>query len=255
MCASIASRSLPARLSDATAWADTARGSGTCMGRPGSDSHETLDAQTFASWGVDYLKVQKTIRCILHAVHYTTMLLCYYAFAPLLQLNLCACRQEDSCGGTTHGSIWDQYARMRDALNQTGRPIYYSITGIVPYNDAWPSMHVSAAAAPLTLVSSCPEVSTSLLCIVHRRRPSRLCRRVHRAPMGRGGSRSRGTGQRLPHRVLQQRRHVRDHGGSAGWLPLAARLAVASHLRCDTAAASQPLVLRVSLSDSNDSGV
>ena len=54
--------------------------------------------------------------------------------------------QEDSCGGTTHGSIWDQYARMRDALNNTGRPIYYSITGIVPYNDAWPSMHVSAAA-------------------------------------------------------------------------------------------------------------
>jgi hypothetical protein len=87
MCASIASRSLPARLSDATAWADTARGSGTCMGRPGSDSHETLDAQTFASWGVDYLKVQKTA-----AVHYTTilfnvMLLC---FEPLLQLNLCA---------------------------------------------------------------------------------------------------------------------------------------------------------------------
>lgn len=29
------------------------------MGRPGSDSHETLDALTFASWGVDYLKVQK----------------------------------------------------------------------------------------------------------------------------------------------------------------------------------------------------
>ena len=40
--------------------ADTARGSGTCMGRPGSDSHEFLDAQTFASWGVDYLKVQTT---------------------------------------------------------------------------------------------------------------------------------------------------------------------------------------------------
>ena len=35
----------------------TARGSTTCMGRPGSDSHETIDASTFASWGVDYLKV------------------------------------------------------------------------------------------------------------------------------------------------------------------------------------------------------
>jgi hypothetical protein len=34
---------------------------------------------------------------------------------------------------------------MRDALNasttKTGRPIYYSITGIVPYNDAQPEMH------------------------------------------------------------------------------------------------------------------
>ena len=53
--------------------------------------------------------------------------------------------QEDSCGGKTHGSIWEQYARMRDALNastaKTGRPIYYSITGIVPYNDAQPNMH------------------------------------------------------------------------------------------------------------------
>ena len=82
----------------------TARGSSTCMGRPGSDSHETIDAQTFAAWGVDYLK-------------------------------------EDSCGGTTHGTVWEQYARMRDALNASGRPIYYSITGIVPYNDAQPGMH------------------------------------------------------------------------------------------------------------------
>ena len=30
----------------------TARGSSTCMGRPGSDSHETIDAETFAAWGV-----------------------------------------------------------------------------------------------------------------------------------------------------------------------------------------------------------
>ena len=58
----------------------TARGSLTCMGKPGSDSYELLDAKTYAAWGVDYLK-------------------------------------EDSCGGTTHGSVFDQYARMRDALN------------------------------------------------------------------------------------------------------------------------------------------
>eukprot|EP00929_Paragymnodinium_shiwhaense_P060756 TRINITY_DN30326_c0_g1_i2.p1 TRINITY_DN30326_c0_g1~~TRINITY_DN30326_c0_g1_i2.p1 ORF type:complete len:634 (-),score=99.44 TRINITY_DN30326_c0_g1_i2:327-2171(-) len=76
----------------------TARGSRTCMGRPGSDSHEVLDAQTFADWGVDYLK-------------------------------------EDSCGGTYHGTIWEQYALMRDALNRTGRPIYFSITQLVPWDN------------------------------------------------------------------------------------------------------------------------
>ena len=76
----------------------TARGSRTCLGRPGSDSHEEVDARTWAEWGVDYLK-------------------------------------EDSCGGVTHGSVWQQYAKMRDALNATGRPIYYSITQGVIYND------------------------------------------------------------------------------------------------------------------------
>ena len=34
----------------------TARGSLTCCGRPGSDMHEVIDAQTYAAWGVDYLK-------------------------------------------------------------------------------------------------------------------------------------------------------------------------------------------------------
>ena len=27
--------------------------------------------------------------------------------------------KEDSCGGTTHGTVWEQYAKMRDALNKT----------------------------------------------------------------------------------------------------------------------------------------
>ena len=47
--------------------------------------------------------------------------------------------KEDSCGGETHGSVWDQYARMRDGLNATGRPVYFSVTQSV----AWP---ISAAS-------------------------------------------------------------------------------------------------------------
>jgi alpha-galactosidase len=34
----------------------TDRGTKTCAGRPGSEGYETKDAQTYASWGVDYLK-------------------------------------------------------------------------------------------------------------------------------------------------------------------------------------------------------
>ena len=30
----------------------------TCAGRPASGGHEMIDAETFASWGVDYLKVR-----------------------------------------------------------------------------------------------------------------------------------------------------------------------------------------------------
>jgi hypothetical protein len=92
----------------------TARGSLTCMGRPGSDGHEAQDAALWASWGVDYLK-------------------------------------EDSCGGTTHGTMWEQYARMRDALNATGRPIYFSITQAQDWSDGHPRMHCYGDAAFSTL--------------------------------------------------------------------------------------------------------
>jgi alpha-galactosidase len=60
----------------------TDRGNLTCQGRPGSGGHEILDANTFASWGVDYVK-------------------------------------EDSCNATQdHGIAFLEYGNMRDALNQ-----------------------------------------------------------------------------------------------------------------------------------------
>lgn len=36
----------------------TAESATTCAGYPASKGHETVDADTFASWGVDYLKVR-----------------------------------------------------------------------------------------------------------------------------------------------------------------------------------------------------
>lgn len=66
-------------------------GNHTCEGYPGSWGYDKLDAQTYAEWGVDYLKF-------------------------------------DFCGmEKTQVSAQTSYEVMRDALNATGRPILYSL--------------------------------------------------------------------------------------------------------------------------------
>jgi alpha-galactosidase len=64
-------------------------GTATCAGYPGSLGHETTDAQSFASWGVDYLKY-------------------------------------DNCNNNSVPAQ-TRYTAMRDALAATGRPILYSL--------------------------------------------------------------------------------------------------------------------------------
>ncbi|MFF2073427.1 glycoside hydrolase family 27 protein [Kitasatospora sp. NPDC058162] len=73
----------------------------TCAGFPGSLGHETTDAQTFAAWGVDYLKYDN----------------CYAG--PGCWLN--SCPQGNKAPAQT------RYATMRDALAATGRPILFSL--------------------------------------------------------------------------------------------------------------------------------
>jgi alpha-galactosidase len=68
-------------------------GTATCAGFPGSLGHEQIDAQTFADWGVDYLKYDN-------------------CNAPPPQTEEYIAR----------------YSVMRDALVATGRPIVYSIS-------------------------------------------------------------------------------------------------------------------------------
>jgi alpha-galactosidase len=68
------------------------RGNLTCDRRPGSLGYEVKDANTFATWGVDYLKL-------------------------------------DSCNlDATPAEV--EYSKMRDALNATGRPIFFSLCGM-----------------------------------------------------------------------------------------------------------------------------
>ena len=67
----------------------TDAGRRTCQGRPGSYGHEEQDARTYASWGVDYVKV-----------------------------DWCNAQGIDAPA---------QYAKIRDALLHAGRPIVFSI--------------------------------------------------------------------------------------------------------------------------------
>lgn len=70
------------------------RGTHTCAGYPGSYGHELQDAETYADWGIDYLKYDN---CAI----------------PLG-------REEDP-------EMEEDYAIMGEALRQSGRPIVYSI--------------------------------------------------------------------------------------------------------------------------------
>ena len=71
------------------------RGTRTCAGRPGSFEHEVQDAQTYAEWGIDYLKYDN----------------CY----------LPPGREDDT------PEMEEDYAIMGEALRQSGRDIVYSI--------------------------------------------------------------------------------------------------------------------------------
>ncbi|MHB1594888.1 MAG: NPCBM/NEW2 domain-containing protein [Streptosporangiaceae bacterium] len=80
-------------------------GDTTCQGRPGSYGHYQQDANTFANWGVDFLKF-------------------------------------DYCGvppGTTSASLQADYTQMSQDLKATGRPIVFSEELPIAAGDANPS--------------------------------------------------------------------------------------------------------------------
>lgn len=82
-------------------------GTRTCQGYPGSFGHERADAATFASWGVDYLKVDW----------------CYVPYGDFPDY--------------THDEIAQVlFARMSAALHATGRPMVLSVS-----NASDPSIH------------------------------------------------------------------------------------------------------------------
>lgn len=79
---------------------------GTCQIRPGSYGHEQQDANTFASWGVDYLKYDW----------------CQTSKDQSPQM------WADFPGKTEKEIAQILFTRMSDALHATGRPIVYSLS-------------------------------------------------------------------------------------------------------------------------------
>lgn len=59
--------------------------------------------------------------------------------------------KEDSCGGVMHGTTWQQYARMRDALNATNRTIHFSITEAVDFDDGPDRSKMHCPYLPFTI--------------------------------------------------------------------------------------------------------
>ena len=73
----------------------------TCAGFEGSYGHEEQDAQTYANWGIDYLKYD----------------LC--SFGTIME--------KAGSKETAHQLMLDAYQKMSNALKKTGRPIVFSL--------------------------------------------------------------------------------------------------------------------------------
>jgi len=85
----------------------TSRGSETCQGKAGSYGNEQLDAQTFAEWGVDFLKEGN-----------------------------CKVQGGDA---TDEDLAFEQFGLMRDQLNATGHSVFFSVCGVGGF-EPWDSV-------------------------------------------------------------------------------------------------------------------
>ncbi len=66
------------------------RGTKTCAGRPGSQDHEKQDANTYAAWGVDYLKYDNCNATLDQRTQYTTMQNALRASGRDIVFSICA---------------------------------------------------------------------------------------------------------------------------------------------------------------------
>ena len=120
----------------------TSRGQTTCLRRVGSQDYEKIDMQQYADWGVDC-----AARPAGHPPRHAQLSTRFSSLLFLLLLTTLAAAladvKVDSCGGDAAMSadgVWQQYAMYRDALNATGRQVYFQMCNTLHYDDAFPEL-------------------------------------------------------------------------------------------------------------------
>lgn len=103
----------------------------TCQHRPGSLSHEKEDAESYAKWGVDYLKYDNCFNDNLHPQpRYTTMRDALLATGRPIYYSLCEWGEEDPA--TWAGPVGNSWRTTGDISDN-----WFSMTANLDFNDRW----------------------------------------------------------------------------------------------------------------------
>ncbi len=114
------------------------RGTTTCGGYPGSQGHETQDAATFASWGVDYLKYDNCAASLPVETQYKAMQAALMASGRPFVFSLCAWQFYE--WGVTTGNLWRTTGDIKDGwpsilANVMNNRTYAAYAGPNGWND------------------------------------------------------------------------------------------------------------------------
>ncbi len=107
------------------------RGTNTCQGRAGSQGYETIDALTYASWGVDYLKYDNCYASLDMETQYQTMQAAILATQRPLVFSICSWQFDEWELAT--GQLWrttpdiaDTWASIMSILENNGKLAAYA---------------------------------------------------------------------------------------------------------------------------------
>jgi alpha-galactosidase len=115
------------------------RGTQTCAGRPGSQGHETKDAETYAAWGIDYVKYDNCQASMDMETQYQTMQSALGAAGRPMVFSICAGEFAEFMPEVgqlwrTTGTMDDNWGSMTSVLDRNAFYAAYAHPGA--WNDA-----------------------------------------------------------------------------------------------------------------------